>query len=76
MNKFLTMAGILALPIFISAQTSSALTAKDYQQAENFLAYRTDSLVTRNNLRPNWIAGDKLWYLVTTEGNASDQEFR
>jgi dipeptidyl aminopeptidase/acylaminoacyl peptidase len=67
MNKLLIMAGILALPIFVSAQTSTALTAKDYQHAESFLAYKTDSLVTRNSLRPNWVADDKLWYLVTTD---------
>ncbi|HTE25591.1 S9 family peptidase [Flavitalea sp.] len=67
MNKHLITAGLIAFSISVSAQSPTVLTAKDYQHAESFLSYKTESLVSRNNLRPNWMAGDKLWYLVTTE---------
>jgi dipeptidyl aminopeptidase/acylaminoacyl peptidase len=67
MNKHLITAGLVAFSISVSAQSTTTLTAKDYQHAESFLSYKTESLVTRNNLRPNWFSGDKLWYLITTD---------
>ena len=67
MNKHLITAGFLAFAFSATAQQPTALTAKDYQRAENFLIYNTESLVTRNNVRPNWLPDDKLWYMVTTE---------
>ncbi|HTF30916.1 MAG TPA: DPP IV N-terminal domain-containing protein, partial [Flavitalea sp.] len=67
MNKHLITAGILAFTFSATAQQPTALTAKDYQRAEGFLSYNTESLVTRNNVRPNWLPDDKLWYMVTTE---------
>ena len=67
MNKHLITAGILALSLGATAQQPSALTDKDYQQAESFLSYNTDALVTKSNVRVNWIAGDKCWYVITTD---------
>ena len=67
MKKNLIIAGMLALSICSRAQTPTSLTTKDYQNAENFLSYRTESLISRNNIRPNWTSGDKLWYAVTSE---------
>src|SRR5688572_4910247 len=67
MNKHLITAGFIAFSISVSAQSPAALTAKDYQHAESFLSYKTDSLVKRNNIRPNWFSGDKLWYMVSTD---------
>src|SRR5918993_992969 len=67
MNKHLIIAGMLALSISSQSQTITSLSAQDYQNAENFLSYKTENLVTRNILRPNWLPGDKLWYAVTTE---------
>src|SRR5687768_6406715 len=67
MNKHLITAGFIAFSISVSAQSITALTAKDYQHAESFLSYKTESLVERNNLHPNWFSGDKLWYIVSTD---------
>ena len=43
-----------------------AFTAADYERAEKFMAYNTTPLVFRNGVRPNWLAGDRFWYHVTT----------
>jgi dienelactone hydrolase len=42
------------------------LTAKDYQQAENFLGYNTQQFIDRGNVNANWFAPDKFWYRVLT----------
>jgi dipeptidyl aminopeptidase/acylaminoacyl peptidase len=70
MKKHLIAAGLVLLSISTKAQTNATLTAKDYQNAESFLSYNTENLVSRNNIRPNWLPGDKLWYAVTTEKGA------
>jgi len=70
MNKHLITAGIIALSFSATAQQSTevkALTAQDYKQAESFLSYNTDALVSKNNLRVNWTGADKLWYMITTD---------
>ena len=55
------------------AQSSSApraLTSADYQQAEKFMGYNTTPLVLSNTVAPNWLAGDRFTYRVTTaDGN-------
>ena len=44
------------------------LTAADYQRAEKMLGYNTLPLIDRNVTAPNWLAGDRFWYRVTTPG--------
>src|ERR1044072_1503630 len=45
-----------------------ALTTADYARAEKFMTYNTTPLVYRAGVRPNWMAGDRFWYRVTTAG--------
>src|SRR5215831_103231 len=58
----------LTLTIGVTAQQSppAALTAADYQRAEQFMGYNTTPLVFRTGVRPNWLADDRFWYRVTT----------
>ncbi|RYY31146.1 MAG: S9 family peptidase, partial [Chitinophagaceae bacterium] len=66
MIKHLITATMIASALTASAQKDS-LSSKEYERAEKFLAYNTESLVSRNNVRPVWLPGDKLWYMVTSE---------
>src|ERR1051325_11217191 len=43
-----------------------ALTTADYARAEKFMTYNTTPLVYRAGVRPNWMAGDRFWYRITT----------
>ncbi len=53
-----------------NAQQSNSLTAKDYQNAENFMAYNTQRFIDRGSIAPNWLSGDKFWYrTLTSEGS-------
>jgi len=58
--------GILVLAVFIPAsvnpQAKRILTAEDYACAEKFLRQNTASLVFGDNVRPNWIDENHLWY--------------
>lgn len=56
----------IASSIILSSTAQDALTAKDYQNAENLLGYNTQKLVDRGNVVPNWLPGDKFWYRVLT----------
>ena len=56
----------IASSIILSTSAQDALTAKDYQNAENLLGYNTQKLVDRGNVSPNWLPGDKFWYRVLT----------
>src|SRR5262245_18092619 len=56
---------LLAAAIPAMAQTR-VLTAADYARAEKFLTYNTTPLVFRSGVRPNWLAGDRFWYRMTT----------
>jgi dipeptidyl aminopeptidase/acylaminoacyl peptidase len=66
--------GFLVLVLFLfsditsSAQpsTTKVLTAADYQRAEKMMAYNTSPLVDHNNVRPNWLPGERFWYRVLT----------
>lgn len=58
----LTAAPLLAQP--------HALTPADYAHAEKFMPYNTNPLVYRSGVRPNWLAGDRFWYRVTTPTGA------
>jgi len=41
-------------------------TAADYQRAEKFMGYNTNSLVLRSGVRPSWLNDERFWYRVTT----------
>lgn len=60
----------LVLSIFTSGQ--QRLTAEDYARAEKMMAYNTNPLVDRADVRPNWLPDGKFWYSVLT---ATGQEF-
>jgi dipeptidyl aminopeptidase/acylaminoacyl peptidase len=66
MNKFLSSLLSFAIAIAAHAQQGNALTAKDYEHAENFLSYNTESLVDRDSVRPHWLPGDRFWYRILT----------
>lgn len=70
MRKYLLPLAALVLAVQANAQ-QRALTAQDYQRAENFLIYNTEQLVDRGNIRPEWLPGDRFWYRVLTpQGSA------
>ena len=58
--------GFLVLAVFTTAlanqQAKRILTAEDYACAEKFLRQHTASLVFGDNVRPNWIDENHLWY--------------
>ena len=63
---------ILWVSFFVSApafaqQTRSALSAADYERAEQFLGYNTNPLVSRSGVRPNWLEDERFWYRITTD---------
>jgi dipeptidyl aminopeptidase/acylaminoacyl peptidase len=60
-KSFLTVTAI-ALAIATNAQQ---LTAKDYERAEKFMNYNTDPFIDGGVVRPNWLAGEQFWYLVS-----------
>ena len=64
---FLALAAVSAF-----AQPTRVFTAADYARAEKMMNYNTSPLVDHGPVRPNWIAGDKFWYRVTT---AAGSEF-
>jgi dipeptidyl-peptidase 4 len=47
-----------------------AMTAADYARAEKFMTYNVTPLVYRSGVRGNWLADDRVWYRVTTEGGS------
>ena len=59
MKKTLVSFILSSFILLVNAQ--DALTAKDYQNAENLLGYNTQKYVDRGNVSPNWIPGDKFW---------------
>src|SRR6185503_14605557 len=64
MKTFLLTLVSCSFILLVNAQ--DALTAKDYQQAEDFLGYNTQQLVDRGNVNANWYAPDKFWYRTLT----------
>ncbi len=64
MRKYLLTATAFAFSFAAHAQTN--ITAKDYERAEKFMNYHTDLLVDGGTVRPNWMDGDRFWYLATT----------
>jgi dipeptidyl-peptidase 4 len=62
-----TFAILSALPAL-----AQQITSADYAHAEKFMGYNTTPLVYGSGVRPNWIAGDRFWFRVTT---ATGSEF-
>ncbi len=53
----------------LRAQTTTpAVTARDYARAESLLPEHTTPLVLGGAVRPNWLDGDRFWYLNATHG--------
>ncbi|WP_336516019.1 S9 family peptidase [Pollutibacter soli] len=66
MRKLIPVALGLLVQCSIQAQEKSALTEKDYQQAEKMLLASTQQYVDRANIFANWLPGNKFWYRVLT----------
>lgn len=64
MRKYLFTVSALAFAIAGNAQ--QVLTAKDYERAEKFMSYGTESFIDGGNARPVWMANDRFWYLSAT----------
>ncbi len=60
------LACALALPA-LAQDGPQALTAADYERAEQFLGANTNPLVLRAGVTPNWLPDERFWYRVTTE---------
>jgi dipeptidyl-peptidase-4 len=59
-----------AVPIWLVgvASAQSPMPAATYARAEGMLSRNADSLVLRDKISPQWIAGsDRVWYRVATE---------
>ncbi len=56
----------VAFSLAASAQQGPVLTSQDYQRAEQFLSYNTQSLVDYGGVRANWMSGERFWYRVLT----------
>jgi dipeptidyl aminopeptidase/acylaminoacyl peptidase len=57
---------LLACMITRGVNAQKTLTAKDYQQAENFLTANTQKYIDRQAGALNWISPDRFWYRVLT----------
>ncbi|HEY4063082.1 MAG TPA: DPP IV N-terminal domain-containing protein [Puia sp.] len=68
MRKFLsTIAALSIATIAVNAQQGKILTDKDYQHAESFMNYNTESFVDNHfSGRPTWLSGDRFWYRILT----------
>ena len=70
MNKFLLPAFMFAFTSVAQAQQAPALTAKDYERAESFLAYNTAPFVDGVNVQPNWLTDERFWFRNLTAKGA------
>src|SRR5580658_8900542 len=59
---------LFSLTFLASAQR--VFTAADYQHAEKFMTYNTNSLVFQNSVRPTWLPNDHFWYRNTVADGA------
>ena len=59
----------LSTAIQVSAQPAAppALTADDYQRAEQFLGYHANPRVLNAGVRPTWLADGRFWYRTVRE---------
>lgn len=65
MRKYVYTAVAIAFSMAAHAQ-NAALTAKDYERAEKFMSYHTESFIDAGTVRPNWLPNDRFWYLSAT----------
>lgn len=65
-NKYLLLATGIVLSFNASAQQGKTFTDKDYERAEKFMSYNTESYIDRGSLRPNWLANDRFWYQTSS----------
>lgn len=65
MKYFLLLAGFV-LTLSATAQQGRSFTDKDYEHAEKFMSYNTESFIDRGSLRPTWLANDRFWYQTTS----------
>ncbi|WP_316795823.1 S9 family peptidase [Pedobacter agri] len=61
MNKYWLSITAIAFMATANAQ-QKALTAKDYERAESFMAYNTSKYIDNAGVSPNWLEGDKFWF--------------
>ncbi|HMH22205.1 MAG TPA: DPP IV N-terminal domain-containing protein [Puia sp.] len=67
MNKLFLTVICFAIAITGRAQQGNALTAKDYEHAENMLGYNAEPLIDNQFTgRPTWLSGDRCWYRILT----------
>jgi len=64
MKKYLITSLSFAVTFSAFAQQRNALTTKDYEHAESFMAYQTEQYVDHASVIPNWINGDQFWYRI------------
>src|SRR6476660_5582860 len=53
-----------------SASAQQKFTADDYSRAEKLMGYKTNPLMFRTGVRPNWLPDERFWYRVTTPEGA------
>ncbi len=58
-SLLVTLSGFAQQP---AGESSRALTAADYEQAEKFMGYNTNPLVFRSTVRPTWLPDERFWY--------------
>ena len=66
MKKYLLLATGFAFTLNAIAQKEKNFTDKDYERAEKFMSYYTDSYIDKGGLKPNWLAADRFWYQTTS----------
>src|ERR1700683_3050123 len=59
---------LFSLTFLASAQR--VFTAADYEHAEKFMTYNTNSLVFQNSVRPTWLPDGHFWYRNTLADGA------
>ena len=63
---FLTTAFLLFFLSSRAQDSTTQITAEDYERATKFLNFNTNSLVDRANVRPVWLEDGRFWYQVNT----------
>ena len=66
MKKYLLLATGFAFTLNAIAQKEKIFTDKDYERAEKFMSYYTESYIDNGSLKPNWLAADRFWYQTTS----------
>jgi dipeptidyl aminopeptidase/acylaminoacyl peptidase len=66
MKKYVLLLTGFALTLSANAQQGKSFSNQDYERAEKFMAYNTEALIDKGNLRPTWLTGDRFWYSVGT----------